>query len=299
MTGQQRETGSLQAYALVALAGLCWSGNHVIGRAIAGHVPPIGISAARWIIPVLILLPMARKHLRPDWPLVRRHWAVILLLGVTGGALFSALQYVGLQYTTAVNVSVLNSLSPVLIVIAGAALFADQLHARQIFGITISLTGVLLIVTRGDPAILGSLSFNRGDLIILFNMGVWALYSACLRLRPPIHWTTFMLLLAAIATAVTLPFAVYEHLAGVRFQPTMLTLSAIAYVSLFPSLVAYVSWNRGVEAIGANRAGAFLHLIPLYSAVLAGLLLGERLHGYHLVGFGLILSGVWLAARKT
>ncbi|MBN9261249.1 MAG: DMT family transporter [Hyphomicrobium sp.] len=299
MSTSDVRSSSVQAYALLALAGLCWSGNHVLGRAIAGHVPPVGISALRWVLPCIIAGLLARNHLGRDWPVIKTHWKAILVLGLTGGALFSALQYVGLQYTSAVNVSVLNSLGPVFIVAAVAIMFGETMRPIQYAGIAVSLAGVLFIVTRGEPAMLATMSFNYGDLIILFNMGVWAVYSACLRFRPSIHWTSFMFVFALIAALGTLPFAVQEYQQGIRFVPTLTTLLTIVYVSIFPSLVAYMSWNRGVELIGPNRAGALLHLVALYSAVLAGFFLGERLAAFHVIGFALILAGVTLAARKT
>ena len=299
MSTSDVRSSSVQAYALLALAGLCWSGNHVLGRAIAGHVPPVSLSAMRWVFPCIIAGLLARRHLGRDWPALRVHWKAMLVLGLSGGALFSALQYVGLQYTTAVNVSVLNSLGPVFILAAVAVMFGETLRPIQLAGIAISLAGVLFIVTRGEPALLAELSFNYGDLIILFNMVVWGIYSAVLRLRPTVHWTSFMFAFALIGALGTVPFAMHEYVQGIRFQPTLTTFLTIAYVSIFPSFVAYLSWNRGVELIGPNRAGALLHLIPIYSAVLAGVLLGERLAGFHVMGFALILAGVTLAARKA
>ncbi|MFM9848116.1 MAG: DMT family transporter [Hyphomicrobiaceae bacterium] len=296
--GDGRSPGST-AYLLVAISALCWSGNHILGRAIAGHVPPFAISTVRWLLPALILWPFARPHLKRDWPAIRQHWKLILFLGLIGGALFGALQYVGLQYTTAINVSVLNSLAPVLIGAAGVALFGDRLTGMQMLGIAVSLAGVLVIISKASLAALGNLGFNWGDVIILFNMATWAVYSACLRLRPPLHWLSFTFAIAVISGVATLPFWMLEHAGGLTLQPTLLTAGALAYVSIFPSLVAYACWNRGVELIGANRAGVFLHLVPLYSAVLAGFLLGESLMLYHVAGFLLILGGVWLAAHKA
>lgn len=293
-----RSSGSI-AYLLVAISALCWSGNHILGRAIAGHVPPLAISAVRWLLPAIVLWPFARPYLARDWPAMREHWKLLLFLGIIGGALFGAMQYIGLQYTTAINVSVLNSLAPVLIGVAGVALFRDRLTARQILGIAVSSAGVLVIISKASLTAIGNLGFNWGDLIILFNMVMWAVYSACLRLRPPLHWLSFTFTIAVISGVATLPFWILEHMGGLTLQPTLLTVGALAYVSIFPSLVAYACWNRGVELIGANRAGVFLHLVPLYSALLAGLLLGELLMPYHVAGFLLILSGVWLAARKA
>jgi drug/metabolite transporter (DMT)-like permease len=286
------------AYVLLAFASLCWSGNHIVGRAIAGHVPPLGISTIRWLIPIALLWPWARPHLRRDWPLIKAHWAIMLWLGATGGALFSGLQYVGLQYTTALNVSVLNSLTPVLIVAFGALLFRDRLRVVQLGGIATSLAGVLVIIAHGQFETLASLAFNWGDVIIVLNLVVIAIYAACFRLRPPIHWLSFLFVLAVISTLGTAPFALQEWLAGAVYHATALTVGAVAYVAIFPSVLAFAAWNRGIELIGANRAGPFLHLVPLYSVVLASTLLGERLAAYHVAGFALILLGVWLASGR-
>jgi drug/metabolite transporter (DMT)-like permease len=300
-TGARPRAGRIFAspYVLLAFAALCWSGNHVIGRAIGGHVPPIGISTVRWLIPSVVLWFLARRHLERDWPLIRSHWRIMLWLGVTGGALFSALQYVGLQYTTAVNVSVLNSLVPVLIVAAGALLFQDRIGGLQVLGIATSLGGVLVIISRGDVGTLLQLQFNWGDLIIVFNMAVFAIYAACLRLHPQIHWLSFMFVLAVISSVATLPFFLWESLYVASFQPTLLTAVAVLYVSIFPSVLAFAAWNRGVELIGASRSGPFLHLIPIYTALIASAFLGERLAAHHAVGFVMILAGVWLASRTT
>jgi drug/metabolite transporter (DMT)-like permease len=286
-------------YLLLALAALFWSGNHILGRAISGHVPPFGISAMRWLIPALVLWPLARPHLKRDWPLIRAHWGIMIWLSLTGGALFTILQYVALQYTSALNVSVLNSLVPVLIVAAGALLFRDRIGPVQLAGILTSSLGVLIIIARGQFETLKLLAFNWADLVIVINMVVFAIYAAYLRLRPQIHWLSFIFALSVISTAATMPFFIWETLAGITFKPTWFTLFAVLYVAIFPSVLALGAWNRGVELIGANRAGPFLHLVPIYSAVLASTLLGEELAAYHVVGFVLILGGVWLASARN
>jgi drug/metabolite transporter (DMT)-like permease len=284
------------AYLLLAFADLCWSGNHLIGRAVTGHVPPIGLSTVRWVLPALVLWPLARRHMQRDWPIIKSQWVIMLLLGLTGGALFSALQYVGLQHTTALNVSVLNSLVPVLIVLAGTLVFRDRIHIVQVVGIATSLVGVLVIVSKANLEALKSLAFSPGDVIILINMAVFAIYAACLRLQPPIHWLSFMFMLAMISAAATFPFFIWETLAGFPFEPTLRTGVAIAYVSVFPGVLAFAAWNRAVDLIGANRAGPFLHLIAIFTAILGYVFLGEVLALYHVAGFIMILIGVWLAS---
>jgi drug/metabolite transporter (DMT)-like permease len=289
----------MHPYLLLALASLCWSGNHIAGRAVADTVPPFGLSTARWLLPAIALLPFAWPHLKQDWPQLKQHWRIMLFYAVVGGAVFSALQYVALRYTSAVNVSVLNSLVPVYILAAGTILFRDSLALHQGVGIIISLGGVLMIIARGDLQALRALAFNWGDLLVVFNMAVWSVYSACLRLRPRLHWLSFMFVVASISSVVTLPFYLWEHASGFPLQLTLPTLLAILYVAIFPSVVALTAWNKGVEMIGAARSGPFLHLVPLFSTLLAVFLLGEDLHTFHIVGFVFILIGVWVAARRT
>lgn len=294
-----RPSAGALPYILIALASLFWAGNHVLGRAIAGEVPPLAISTIRWAVPTLILLPFAWRHVMRDLPALKGHWFTVVVLAATGAGLFGILQYVGLQYTSAINVSVLNSLSPVLIGVAGALLFRDAMTLVQATGVAISLAGVFAIITRGDFAELLRLNFNWGDLIIVFNMIVFGVYTTCLRLRPKIHWLTYMFILAAVSTLVSAPFFAWEHASGNVLKATPLTFFALAYASIFPSLLANMAWNRGVESIGANRTGAMMHLVAIFSPVLAGYFLGERLMAYHFIGFGLILFGVWMAAKPA
>jgi len=296
--GERKAARSANPYLLLAATALFWSGNHIVGRAIGGHVPPVGISTIRWLIPAILIWPWVRPHLKRDWPAIRTHWKAMLWLGASGGALFTALQYVGLQYTSALNVSVLNSLVPVLIVGTSAALFRDRISAMQLAGILVSSFGVLTIIGRGSLDVLERLAFNWGDLIILFNMLVFAIYASCLRLRPPMHWLSFIFVFAMLSALLTLPFAILEAWQGARFELDWLTIAAISYVSIFPSVIAFAAWNRGVELIGANRAGPFLHLVPIYTAILGSTLLGEHLAVFHIAGFALILTGVWLASVR-
>jgi drug/metabolite transporter (DMT)-like permease len=287
------------AYVMLSLASLFWAGNHIVGRAIAGHVPPAGLSVFRWLLVTLMLLPFARKSWRHDWAGIARRPGAMVMLALSGGALFGTGQLVALNYTFAVNVAVINSVAPALIVLASVLIFTDQVRALQLFGIAVSLIGVLVIVSHGNWSRLATMTFNPGDLLVLFNMAVWAVYSACLRLKPDISAVGFMLALAAISAVANVPFAVWEHAAGHPLQLSWPTVLAIIYTGVFTSVLAYLAWSRGVELIGAPRAGAFLHLVPLYGAALAWVFLGERMQAFHIVGLVLILSGVTLAARRS
>ncbi|BAT61342.1 O-acetylserine/cysteine export protein [Variibacter gotjawalensis] len=294
----QARSALANPYVFLALAALCWSGNHVVGRAIAGHVPPFGLAFLRLLIPIVFVWFLARPHIVADWPEIKRNPGILIFLGLLSGTFFVAGQYLGLKYTTALNVSVLNSLSPVMIIGVGALIFRDPLRPIQGFGITLSLLGVLVIIARGDPAMLTSLDLNWGDVIIVGNMAAWAIYSVFLRKRPNIHLMSFMLVSFVVGAIGSIPFAAVEQAIGIHFHLDWTTVIGVAFVALFPGLISSILWIRGVEEIGTNRASPFIHLVPIYSAVLASVFLGEHLQMFHVIGFALILAGIWFAAMS-
>ncbi len=282
---------------MLALASLSWSGNHIIARYVGGWAPSWSLNLARWLVVAALLAIFAWPALKADWPTIRENWLILAFLGATGGGIFGALQYVGLKYTGALNMGVMNSVAPALIALASFLIFRDRIGWLQVVGIAISLSGVVAIVSKLDPAVLANFAFNRGDLIIVMNMGLWAIYSACLRLRPKMAVTSFLFALAIASALITLPFAAAEAAHGEYLKFDAVTFGTITYAAVISSILAYVCWGRGVETLGVARAGSFLHLVPLFGALLATTLLGERLAIHHFVGFGLILAGVSLAVR--
>ena len=286
------------AYAALTLGQLFWGGNFVVGRWAAGQVPPMTLALLRWTGAILVLLPFAWPYLKRDWAVIRANWPILVLLGVTGPGLFNTVQYISLSMTTATSAAVINSSGPILIALACLALFGDRISLLQVFGILVSLAGVILVVTQGAPLALLDLALNRGDLVMLAAMAIWALYTAFLRKRPQLHWVSFAAVQYIIAVLVNLPLAGYEAAIGKLPVVTPQTLAALAYVALLPSLVSYALYARGVALIGGLRAGAFMHMIALFAPALAIIFLGERPEAYHFVGFGLILAGVMVAARR-
>lgn len=287
------------AYLLMALTALFWAGNFVLGRGVHEHVPPIALAWTRWTLATLIVLPFALPQIRREWPDIRRNLPILAFFGTVGVGAFNTLSYTGLNYTTALNALVLQSSGPILIVLACFLIFGDRISLRQAIGIMLSLCGVLVMVARGDMAVLKGLELNRGDLFLIAALVLWGLYTAFLRKRPRIHWLSFVGVTFFIGALVNVPFFIWEHLSVRQLQLDLETAAAIAYVSIFPSVLAYIFFNRGVELIGANRAGVCLHLVPLFGAVLAILLLGEEPQTYHFLGIALIIAGVTLAARKA
>lgn len=287
------------AASLLALAALTWAGNYVVGRWIAGEVPPGGLALGRWLVAVLCLLPLAWPHLRQDWPAIAARWRYVLVMGVTGAALFGTLQYAALQYTTAANGGLLSATSPVWIALAGAVMFGDRLTARQAAGLATSMSGALVIAARGEPANLAGLRLNIGDLMLLVTLACWGIYSALLRLKPALHWSSFTLAVFAVGLVANVPVVIIEHAVGQPLRATLPTLVAVLYTGLVSSVIGFLAWNRGVEIIGAPRAGVYLNLIPIFSVVLAVTLLGERLQGYHLFACVLVFGGLWLATSTA
>ena len=286
------------AYLLLIMTAAFWSGNFVVGRGVHGTVPPIALAWCRWSLAFLVVLPFALPYLRRDWSALKANAGILALLGTMGIGCFNSFAYIGLNDTTALNALVLQSSGPVFIAMATFICFGDRISWRQALGILISLSGALVIVARGDAGRLLALELNKGDAWVCAAFVTWAIYTAFLRKRPNVHTLSFLAVTFFVGVAVNTPFLVLEYLAGARMQPTFGATLAILYVAIFPGLVAYIFYNRGVELIGANRAAPFLHLVVVFGALLAIVLLGESLELYHIVGIALILPGVSLAARK-
>jgi drug/metabolite transporter (DMT)-like permease len=229
---------------------------------------------------------------------IRRHLWLLALLALTGIASFNTIQYIGLQHTLAMNGLLIGSASPLIIALWTLVLFGERLTGVQAAGLALSLAGVLSIITRGELADLAGLAFNQGDVWLVGGAVIYAFYSAYLRRRPPIHPISFLAVIIGIGALLIVPFAVWEASTGYVIRSTPLTWGSFLFVATVPSLLAFVCFNRGIELIGANRAGPFFHLVPAIGAVLAVLLLGEEPALYHAAGFALILSGIALTQRR-
>jgi drug/metabolite transporter (DMT)-like permease len=286
-------------YLLLSLASLSWAGNWVVGRAMRDDMPPVAMGFWRWTIALLILLPFAAPELRRKWAVVRANWATLTLLGVLGAVAFNTMIYYGLQYTAATNGVLFNSITPILIVLASWAVFRERLSLIQACGIGVSLAGVVAIVSRGDLQMLTSLQFNRGDIWLIAAMFLWAIYTIVLRRRPPqLSAMAFLAAMLLLSLPFLLPFYLWELAVRGGFRISPGTVSALAYYGTLPSVVAYLFWNRGVAQVGANKAGLFVHLMPVFGAVLSVIFLGERLYGYHFAGAAMIFGGIWLTTRR-
>jgi drug/metabolite transporter (DMT)-like permease len=287
------------AYTLLVLTALFWAGNWVIARGIQGYMSPIAMAFWRWLAALIVLTPFVIGPIVREWPLVRRSWKILALLGVIGVGAFNTLTYTGLKYTTATNGVLLNSVIPILVIGINFAVFHERLNARQVAGVLTSLCGVVMIVAHGSVHVLMHLKINPGDLWVLGAMLGWAIYTVCLRWRPrELSSSAFTGSLIAVGVVFLLPIFAWDYDAGSRTQWGPVTFGAIAYFAIFPSVLAYYFWNAAVARVGGERASTFLHLMPLFGAVLSAIFLGETLLWYHYVGAVLIFSGIFVASRS-
>lgn len=287
-----------RAYVLLTLTALFWAGNSIVGRAARDLVPPAALSFWRWSIALMLLMPLAWPHLKRDWPVLRSRWPIMLILGALGIGAFNTLLYTGLQTTTAINAMLLQSAQPALILMVGAVLMRDRTSWRQIAGMLVSLAGVLAIIARGDLQALIHLRLNVGDAIIGVAVFLWAIYSVLLRRRPSVHPLSFLAASIMVGLCVIAPVYAAELWSGRFIVPSTETWLAIGYVSIFPSFLAYLCFNRGVELIGSAATGQYMNVMPLLGAGLAMLFLGERLHLFHVAGLALVVAGIFVAGRN-
>ncbi len=283
---------------LMVLTGLFWAGNAIVARSVAGDIPPIALAFWRWAVAALVLLPFVWPYVRRDAKALLADWPTVLLLSALGISFFNAGLYLAAQSTTALNIVMLQSAVPVLIVAASYILFRDAVSARQGIGIAISLAGALTLISHGDLGVLAHFEFNAGDLWMLAASVSYAVYTALLRKRPPVHGVSFLFASFVIGAALLLPFYIAESLHSRPMPLTWEALLAVVYVAVFASVVAYYCFNRTVELLGANTAGLTVHLVPVFGTLLAVAILGERLHIYHALGIGLIACGILLATRR-
>lgn len=286
----------LRALAMLGIVMLLWAGNSIVGRAVRDEIPPFTLAFVRWSGAFLLLLPFAIKGLWADRAALLRSWKPVLILGLTGVATFNAFLYSGLHHTTAANALLLQALIPALVLFFDFLFFRTRATAAQVLGVLVSTAGVTVIVFQGDVQGLFGLQFGYGDLLILCAVVVWSLYTVLLRLRPDVAPYSFIVVTFAIGAIAMAPLAASEWRQVVAIPLVPEVIGAFAYVALLPSIIAYILYNAAVARIGAGRAGQAITLMPLFGALLSAVLLGEVLHGYHLVGMVLILLGILVAA---
>jgi drug/metabolite transporter (DMT)-like permease len=285
------------SYVLLCLPPLFWAGNMVVGRAMRNDIPPVAMTFWRWSIAALLLIPFVLHELRAHRVAILRAWKLFAVLGLINIAVFNTLCYAGLRYTTATNAGLLNSTVPVFILLISWLALREPLSLRQGAGVLLSLLGVVVIIAHGDMGMLLALRFNLGDMLLLIAMVLWATYTVLLRWNP-VRMSTGASLAAMILFGLP-PLAVMygvELASGARLTLTSSGAATLAYFGIFPSVLAYLFYNRGVVEIGANRAGVFVHLVPVFGFFLSAIFLDEPPGIYHAIGVVFVFCGIWLCS---
>ncbi|WP_349368785.1 DMT family transporter [Salinarimonas sp.] len=286
-----------QAYLFLTITALSWGGNAVAGRLAVGEISPMALTSLRWLIVIALMVPLARRDLVAHWPTVKAHWPRIAAMATIGFAVFNALMYIAAHYTTAVNLTIIQGGIPIMVLFGALVVYGTRITALQVAGMLVTLAGVATVAAQGSLATLLALSFNPGDVLMLFACVAYAGYTLSLRSRPAMPQMAFFTVMAMIAFVATLPMLAVETALGLTVWPGLEGWLILAYVSLLPSLIAQLCYMKGVELIGPGRAGLFVNLVPVFGAMLAVAILSEPFRLYHAIALALVLGGIALAEK--
>jgi drug/metabolite transporter (DMT)-like permease len=286
------------AYPLLLMAAFFWAGNAVAGKLAIGHISPMLLNSARWSIAIIVMAAIGLPQFRRDWDVLRRRWLYVFVLGAVGFSLFNVALYNAVRFTTVINTSIEQAAMPMFIFALNFVLYRMGVGLGQIVGFLLSVLGVALTASHGDLSTLAQLQMNLGDALMLVAIVAYSGYTVALRNKPAVHWKSLMLAMCIAAFVASLPFTIWEVAAGRSFMPTTQGFAVMAYTSLFPSILSQIFYIRGVELIGANRAGLFINMIPIFGTLLSVLILGEAFQVYHAISLVLVFGGIWLAERS-
>ncbi len=288
------------AYFILVLTTIFWSGNFIVGKAASMfQIPPFSLNFYRWFFAGLILLPFTYKEIINKKKYILENLGFFIILGITSITIFNSIVYFSLYYTQVISGILMISTIPVWIIFISSILNIEKTNIFQILGVILSLTGVIFIITKADINLIKNLDFNKGDLSMVVAMFSWAIYSALLK-RKKYKISQISLLEVVIICGLIFLAPIYfiEMSMGkliILEKPFYLTL---AYVVIFPGLAAFFFWIKGISIIGANRAGIFLHLMPIFGAIMAMVIFDEKFMYYHFLGAIFIIAGITLSNKK-
>ena len=289
------------AYILLFLTTLFWSGNFIVGKAASIYeIPPFSLNFYRWLFAWLILLPFTYKEILKKKDYILNNLGLFIILGVTSITIFNSIVYYSLNFTQVISGVLMISTIPVMIIFISSLLKIEKTNFFQIIGVALSLIGVVFIVTKADIEILKTLNFNKGDLTMVIAMFSWATYSALLKKKKyELSQISLLEVVITFGLVFLIPIYFIEMNMGYLIKlgkPFYLTLT---YVVLFPGLCSFFFWIKGISIIGANRSGIFLHLMPIFGAIMAMLIFDEKFMFYHFLGAIFILMGIILSNKKS
>ena len=289
-----------KAYIMLVLATLFWAGNFVVGKiAFIENVPPFSLTFFRWLLVWLILIPFTYKEFFKLRRVILDNFLLLLLLGLTSVGLFNSFIYNALNFTQVINASLFNAVIPVAIILFGLLFKLEKTNKYQILGLIISILGILSIITKLDLNILFTLSFNKGDILMIGAVITWGIYSAFLKKRKfEVSLLTLVHILCTFGLVTLIPQFLFEFSQGKTIIINDHLIYSLIYLAIFPSIGSYYCWAGAVSIIGANRAGIFLSLIPLFSTILAMIFFDEKFLFFHFIGSVLIILGLLLSNKK-
>ena len=288
------------AYIILILTTIFWSGNFIVGKAASIYqIPPFSLNFYRWLFAGLILLPFTYKEIIIKKKYIIQNLFLFIVLGVTSITIFNSIVYYSLYHTQVISGILMISTIPVWIIFISSILRIEKTNAFQIFGVVLSLTGVILIITKANLSIIKNLDFNKGDLSMVVAMFSWAIYSSLLKSKNfKISQTALLEIIIIFGIIFLIPIYLIEMKFGspiILGKPFFLILS---YVVIFPGIAAFFFWIKGISIIGANRAGIFLHLMPIFGAIMAMTIFSEKFLFYHILGALFIIAGITLSNKK-
>ena len=289
-----------KAYLMLVCATLFWAGNFNVGKiAFIENIPPFSLAFFRWLLVWIILLPFTFKEILKIKKEIFKNLPLLFLLGFTSVAMFSSFTYNALNYTQIINASLFNTAIPAMIILVCFLLKIEKTNIFQLSGLLISILGILVIITRLDINILLSLDFNRGDLFMLGGVMAWGIYSAFLKKRTfEVTLLALIQIFCSLGLLILFPAFLYELTQGKTLVVNENLFYILLYVAIFPSIGSYYCWAGAVSIIGANRAGIFLSLIPLFSSIFAIIFFNEKFLFFHFIGSILIIIGLFLSNKK-
>lgn len=298
MTSSTRRTNGL-AYGLLIVSTIAWGLNAVAGKFAVGHISPMLLTDLRWAIAALAGLPFAWPHLKRDWPTIRRYPLRLAAYGVVGFGCFNAAMYSALNYTSAINAVIIQAGVPGVIFALNFFVLRQRAGGGQLLGFIITVAGVALIVSGGNPTRLLALSPNRGDALMLVAILCYGGFTVALRAKPAIHWLSFITVIAGAAALGALPFTLWEYASHTLLTPDARGLGVVVFAAVVPGLIAQALFIHSTDLIGANRAGVFFNLVPIFGTLFSVVLLGEAFHLFHAVALAMVLGGIALAERQS
>ena len=281
---------------MLSLAAAFWAGNTIIGRAVVGELPPLGFAFWRSFGAFLILAPIGLPRMWRARANILVHWKMLTLLAILGMTGFAVFSFIALHSTEAINGTLIQGTLPIVVLVASWAIFRHSINGRQVAGVVVALAGLAAIVTRGNPGSLAEIGLNAADFVFWLGVFCYGVFTVLLPCRPQsLDLICFLTVVFLIGSITTLPFHIGEIIVVEAMPMNWIAFWAVAYIALFPAVLAHIFWVDAIRRIGPARAGYFIYLTPVFGILMAIMLLGEVFSWYHGVGIVLILGGVWLA----